>query len=65
MTKVKVLRLTLTLKISISDFMRRVNSLSKRFERRCHALAFDFFFARAHKALWLTRQWRRVLLSET
>jgi hypothetical protein len=32
--------------------MRRVNSLSNRFESRCHALAFDFFFARVHRTLW-------------
>jgi hypothetical protein len=52
MTKVKISRL-LTLKISMSDLTRRVNSLQKWFERLRHALAFDFVFARVHKTLWL------------
>jgi hypothetical protein len=37
----------------MSDLTRRVNSLQKWFERLGHALAFDFVFARVHKALWL------------
>jgi hypothetical protein len=37
----------------MSDFTRRVNRLSKWFEKRRHALAFDFVFARVHKTLWL------------
>jgi hypothetical protein len=43
----------LTLKINMSDFTRRANGLSKWFEKRRHALAFDFVFARVHKTLWL------------
>jgi hypothetical protein len=52
----------LTLKISMSDFMRRVNGLSNWFEKRRHALAFDFVFAAFTKRFDLTRPWQRVLL---
>jgi hypothetical protein len=37
----------------MSGFTRRVNGLSKWFEKRRHALAFDFIFARVRKTLWL------------
>jgi hypothetical protein len=43
----------LTLKINMSDFTRRANGLSNWFEKRRHALAFDFVFARVHKTLRL------------
>jgi hypothetical protein len=46
-------RENLTLKISMNDFMRRENGLSKWFETCRHALASDFFFARVHKTRWL------------
>jgi hypothetical protein len=62
-TKVKVSGSFLTTRISMSDFLRRANRLSKWFERSRHAVAFDVVFARVDKTLWHDRQWQRVLLS--
>ena len=57
MTKVKIPRATrLTLKISMSDFIRRLNSLSKWFESFCHALAFDFVSVALTKRFGVTRR---------
>jgi hypothetical protein len=47
----------------MSDFARRVNELSKWFDKRRHALALILFSAAFTKRFGLTRQWRRVMLT--